>query len=322
MSTPIDLSDALKTPPPSLSPQSGGKKGGGRGRGTGTRLDDIARPVLWIALALTGLLLLYLCWGLFGGTWADPAWTKPGGLVLKHSALHNYREQQMANIGFVFGLLRLLALVVVAALVICSFRDEGAGYALLGAAALLYFGLPLITGQVYIWQGLRATDASSDVLREMQTVALFYGLPGLIWTAVDVVRRFRLAAEGAAVHRANLKYATAAAGRSLGVKNPPRLTAQQRQYRTYQWLAVAVLVAEPVLVFANLDAVKDWTTHLLAGVEGVTNRFAFTPNPTGIAHLHDDSGGIILWSVLIAGNLALLSQALRLLEYFCFRRNR
>ena len=320
MSTPIDLSNALKTPPPSLSSPPGSKKKTGRGRGTGTRLDDFARPAIWIAFTLSILLLLYLGWGLFGGAWANPGWSKPGGLVMTPAALHQYRELQVNNIALVFSLLRIAALVTLVGLLVCCFRDEGVGYTLLGTAAVLYFGLPLATAQVYLWQNLKATLASQDVLREMQTLALLYGVPGVLWTAVDLVRHFHAAAEAVSIRRANLKYATAAAGRSLGVKAPPRVTAQQRQYRTYQILAVIILLAEPMLVLLNLDAVKDWTVHLLGNVEGITNRFALTPHAGGIPQLHDDSSDLVLWTVLIALNLVVLSQALRLLEYIVFRR--
>ena len=266
MSTPIDLSDALRTPPPSASAPGGGK---GRGRGNGTRLDDIARPALWIALPISALLLTYLGWGLLGGAWADPRWKQQ---------THPYHLLQLSNIGLVFTLMRIAAVVLVVALLICCLRDEGVGYALLGMAAVLYFGLPLLTGQIYIWQSLHETDASQVALRGMQTVALFYGVPGLIWTAWALVSASDRAAEAAAIRRANIKYATASAARSLGGKVPPRLTAQQRQNRTYQILSVVVLLAEPVLVLFNLDAVKGWTGHLLAGVEQVTNRFTLTPN--------------------------------------------
>ena len=87
--------------------------------------------------------------------------------------------------------MRIAAVVLVAALLICCLRDEGVGYALLGMAAVLYFGLPLLTGQIYIWQSLRETDASHVALQGVQTVALLYGVPGLIWTAVGSCMRFR-----------------------------------------------------------------------------------------------------------------------------------
>lgn len=314
MSTPFDLSDALKTPPPTLSPRPGGKKRGG-GRGTGTRLDDFARPVLWGALVVSILLLIYVGWGLFGGAWSNPVWDKLGG-----GQRHQYHTVQLANIGFVFSLLRISALVLVVSLLICCLREEGAGYVLLGAGAVLYFVLPLLTDQVFGWQGARATEASQDVLREMQTVALLLGVPGLIWSGVDIVRRFRMAAEGAAVRRANLKYATAAKYRALGGKQTSHVTAEQRQYRTYQFLAVTLVVVEPLLIFLNLDTVKVWMGHLLGAVDAVTNRFSLSANPSGIPQLQGDGDAIVFWSVLIALNLILLAQVLRLLEYFCFRR--
>ncbi|MBV9850173.1 MAG: hypothetical protein JO250_10910 [Armatimonadetes bacterium] len=315
MSTPIDLSNALKTPPPSVSSRPGGSKGAGRG--PQTRLDDIARPVLWTALAVTALLLIYVGWGLFGGAWANPTWDS---LKADLHRLHLYHQVQMANIGLVFDLLRVAAVVLLVTLVICCLHDEGVGYVLLGTAAALFFGLPLLAGQIYVWQNLRATEASQAVLRQMQILALFYGVPGLIWTAVDLVRRLQASAEAAAIRRASLQHAQASGARALGVRTPKRgLTAEQRQYRTYQTCAVIILIAEPLLVLLNLGTVEVWVGRLLAAVERITNRFSFSANPGGIAPLHTGDN-IVLWTVLIALNLVLLAQVLRLLEYFFFRR--
>ena len=97
------------------------------------------------------------------------------------------------------------------------------------------------------------------------------------------------------------------------------MSAQQRQNRTYQILVVALLLAEPVLVLFNLDAVKGWTTHLLGIVEHHQSFFAHARrgrhcDPAQRRQRH------LLWTVLIALNFILLSQIIRLLEYFCFRR--
>jgi hypothetical protein len=307
MSMPIDLSDALRATPPPASAPGGGK---GRGRGTGTRLDDVARPALWIALLATALLLTYLGWGLLGGAWSNPTWKQQ---------THQYHLLQFSNIALVLGLMRLAAVVLVVALLICCLRDEGVGYALLGMAAVLYYGLPLLAGQIYIWQGLHETDASRLALIGVQDVALLYGVPGLIWSGVGIAMRFIAAGEVAAIRRANVKYATTSAARSLGVKTPSHLTVLQRRNRTYQVLSVIILLAEPVLVLCNLDTVKGLTGHLLAGVEQVTNRFTLAPNPNGLGPLHDEESGIILWTVLITLNLIVISQVLRLLEFLMFR---
>ena len=172
MSTPIDLSDALRTPPPS-APAPGGEEAAGRG--AGTRLDDIARPALWIALIVSALLLMYLGGGLLGGAWADPAW--------KHQT-HQYRVLQISNIGLVLSLMRIAAVVLVAALLICCLSDEGVGYALLGMAAALYFGLPLLTGQIYIWQSPRETDASPSRAAGDADRGARVRRAGPVWTAI------------------------------------------------------------------------------------------------------------------------------------------
>ena len=160
-------------------------------------------------------MLTYLGWGLLSGAWADPAWKQQ---------THPYHLLQLSNIRLVIELMEIAAVVLVTALLVCCLRDEGVGYALLGMAAVLYFGLPLLTGQIYIWQSQHETNASHFALQGVQNVALFYGLPGLIWSGVGLIRRFIAAGEVAAIRRANIKYATTSAARSLGVKAPPRLT--------------------------------------------------------------------------------------------------
>lgn len=306
MSAPFDLSDALKTPPTPLTGRPGGKGGSSRPP-TNVRLDEAARRVIWTALIIGSLMTLYFLWGLYGGPWANPIWKQQ---------THAFRLQQISNIATLSSLLQLVSLILIVAMVIVFRETEGTGFVLLGAAAAYYFGVPLLTNQVFSVQDRFTTVVTQEVLQNFQTTGLIFGVPGLIWSIVDIVRRFRSAAEAALVRQANHKYADAAAARALGVRvGKRRLTPHQRKQRTYQMLSVLVVVADPVLVYLNLDTVKGWMQSLLA----LTNRLSFTTDPHGLAQLHGSNGNLVLWVLLIALDFVALSQALRLLEFLCFR---
>ncbi len=317
MSAPFDLSDALKTPATSLNGKPlGGKPGGGGKRQppANVRLDEAARKVIWTALTVCVALALYLLFGLFSG---QSHWANGAGQGWNQQT-HAFRLQQIANIGMVSELLELGAVILIAAMVVVFRYDEGAGYTLLVVAALLYAGVPLLTDQFFPMQSLRPSEATQQVLRDLQMVGLIFGVPGLIWSCVEMWRRFRSAAEAALVKQANSKYAEASAARSLGVKAPTRrLTKWQKQQRQYQILSVLVIIGEPLLVFANLGTIQTWMQGLLA----LTQRLSFSNDPAGVAQLHGSDGNLVLWTLLIALNLVVLSQLLRLLEYVCYRNS-
>lgn len=306
MSAPFDLSDALKKPPVSLSPKSGGKPS--RRPPANVQLDDFARKVIWLTLAVCLLSIGYLAWGLYSGAWADPQW--------KH-AEHGFRLQQLANIDMVADVFRFASIALIAAMVVVFHYDEGAGFALLGVALIIYAGLPLMTSQVFSYAGLRGTMATEAALRNLQDVGVIYGIPGLIWSIVDIVRRFKAAADAALVKQANQKYAEAAKARALGGHVPARrrLTPYQKQQRRYQILAVMVIIGEPLLVYLNVGTIQVW----LQGVLALTQKLSFTTSPAGLTQLHGDDGSLVLWTLLIALSLVVVAQSLRLLEYICFR---
>ena len=305
MSAPFDLSDALKTPPTPLTGKPGGK--GGKSRPpVNVRLDEAARRVLWITLVLGTLMTLYLLWGLYEGTWASPVWN--------HQP-HAFHLQQISNIATISNLLELDVIGLIVAMVIAFYQDEGAGFALLGGAAVYYFGVPLLTNQMFSIQSRTSSLASQEVLQNLQMTGLILGIPGLIWSIVDIVRRFRAAAEAALVRQANHKYGAAAAAHALGGRVPGRrLTPHQRKQRTYQWLSLLVVIGEPLLVYLNLGIVENWMQGLLA----LTNRLSFSTDPQGIAQLHGSNGTLVLWVLLIALLFVAISQTLRLLEYLCY----
>jgi hypothetical protein len=57
----------------------------------------------------------------------------------------------------------------------------------------------------------------------------------------------------------------------------------------------------------------------MGGLLGLMNRLSFSSSPTGLAQLQGSDGNFVLWTLLIALDLVILSQLLRLLEYLCYR---
>jgi hypothetical protein len=311
MSAPFDLSEALKTPPSALNTKTGGR-GGGRRPPVNVRLDEAARKVIWIALTVCVLLGGYLLFGLFA---PQSHWANGANQGWQHQT-HAFRSLQLSNISMVSGILQFAAIVLIAAMLVVFYNDEGAGYTLLGVAAVIYVGIPLLANWLFPLQALRSSDATQKALQEIQSLGLIFGVPGLIWSVVEVGRRFQAAAEVALVKQANAKYAEASAARSLGAKVPGRkLTRWQRQQRTYQILSVFLIVGEISLVLLNLSTIQGW----MGGLLGLMNRLSFSSSPTGLAQLQGSDGNFVLWTLLIALDLVILSQLLRLLEYLCYR---
>ncbi len=191
MSGRIDLTEAPlpRAPRPKRPPEQ---------RGTGVpKLDEFAQRTLGFAALAAGLMLLYIFWGLWSG-----AWTHAALAHLPRAA----RAQQADNLALVFRLLSGASFVLITALLVSSARAEGVGYWLLGAAAAFAAGVPLVTVQVYGLTGQTAGGVSQTAIKDFQSLAWMFGVPGAIWTVVDIVRRLLSAADIAAVQRANAKY--------------------------------------------------------------------------------------------------------------------
>jgi hypothetical protein len=188
----FDLSEASKggPPQPPAPPPS-------KGRGTGLPIDDYARTLLYISLAVTGVCLLYTLWGLFGGAWANPAYQALG---------HADRLRHLSNIGSVGTVLSVASIIDVVCLAICCFRDEGVGYLLLAVAAVLYAGMSYITGAVLNARGMQPSPATSTAIGMLARLASIYLVPGVLFVLVDFVRRLKAMSEAAAVQRANVRY--------------------------------------------------------------------------------------------------------------------
>ena len=169
-----------------------------RSRGTGLpKLDEFARRLMGISALVCGMALLYLLWGLLSGAWSHESMG-----LLPHAA----RAQQMANIALVFQVLQGASLFLILSLLVCCAQAEGVGYWLLGGAALFSQGVPLLTEQVYGFSHHTAGSASQAALKDFGSLAWYFGVPGVLWTLVDIYRRLVGAAELAAIQRANAKY--------------------------------------------------------------------------------------------------------------------
>ena len=192
MSERIDLTEA----PLPRAPRA--KRPGGNERGTGLpKLDEAALKVLGGAAIVAGLMLLYLLWGLLSGAWSHE--------VIGHDT-HAVHALQLANIALVFRILSGASFLLILALLVACARAEGVGYWLLGVAAFFAVGTPALTEQVYGYTHHTASNASRLVLTDFGSLAWMYGVPGVLWTIVDICRRLAAAADIAAVQRANAKY--------------------------------------------------------------------------------------------------------------------
>ncbi len=179
-------------------PRAPRPKKGSTARGTGVpKLDGFAVRLLGIAAVACGLFLLYLLWGLLSGAWSHEAMGHMPAAA---------RAQQMENIALVFRLLEGASFALILSLLVSAARAEGVGYWLLGGAAFFSVGTPFLTEQVYGFTHHTASKASQLVLTDSGTLAWMFGIPGVLWTVVDIGRRLASAADIAAVQRANAKY--------------------------------------------------------------------------------------------------------------------
>ncbi|MGO8672183.1 MAG: hypothetical protein ACLQVD_12560 [Capsulimonadaceae bacterium] len=174
-----------------------------RGRGTGTAADDVARIVFYVSAFAAACLFGYLMWGLFGGAWANPGFSR---------AAQDVQHRYIENIGIIVQWLRVVSVIGVLALIVCTFRDEGLGYVLAGIAAVLYLGLPFVTENLlFNWTSLSDSAATTVLLTDLQSLWWIFGVPSVLFVIWDIGRRIAAGAEMAAIQRANLKYGSSAA---------------------------------------------------------------------------------------------------------------
>ena len=389
----IDLTDA---PLPAARRTAQKPGGGGRGKGSGSlKLDEFAQRILPFATIISGLLLLYLLWGLWSGAWS-------------HEALGNmpgaYRNQQVENVATVFRLLQLTSFVGVLSLLICAARSEGMGYWLFGMAAFFYGGVPWLTTQIYAQRHQSASKLGISVLTDFGLLAWLFAVPGAIWTVIDLIRRFGEASEKAAIGRATAKYGSGVekqgtgAGRhrqvflgrcyegpfckdnirpkcpiylkrkgpcwwykegcmceerivlqamittdwkqqsqeavkALDSRGPRKILTpeakrercrncviyNEHQRQKHKALTIATLIGMPSILIWQFPLFQALIGSLLNVLDSMTKRFSFSPDASGIAQLHNGAYSIIAWVFLAALGVILLSQALKVIEYFCFK---
>lgn len=158
---------------------------------------NIFRGIVWASGVAGIVIILYLAWGLLSGAWANPIFMHLG---------HDERLRHMNNITMCQTALKLTAWVFILSLLAITFQDASIGYILLACATVFYFGFPFLASEILGFQNFRASSATQDAIADVQGIAIIFGVPGIIWTFVDFVRRMQSAAENSAIQRANLKY--------------------------------------------------------------------------------------------------------------------
>lgn len=359
-----------------------------------SKVDGFARRMLGPASVACGLLLLYLLWGLGSGAWSHQA--------MGHLAAAR-RLEQVANVTLVFRLLDVSTVVAVAAFLVVCARAEGAGYWLLGAAALFYAGVPFGTAQGFALRRETGSAASALALAGLAQLAWLLAVPGALWTAAELARRLLDAADRAAVQRANVKYGHGAqkdpaaatrhrqvflgrcfegpfckdvirakcpiflkrrgpcwwykegcmceerivlqamitptwkdqmtrADQAMKMGGPRTVLSpaakrdrcrnciiynehQREKHKALSWVTLLVVPGLLLLNFAWLQAAVD---RLLLGLDAATKRFSFGADPAGITALHSGAYSLIAWVFVFSLAVVLLSQVLKLIEYWCY----
>jgi len=385
----IDLAEA-----PMPAARRAGQKGGGRGAKF-TKLEDFARRVFAVALVASLFLLLYLLGGLWSGVWSH---------VQIKLLTHDRRQQQLDNIALVFHLLEGTSFVSLVSLLIFSAGVEGIGYWLLGVAAFFYAGASWLTTQLFWMRHQSASNVSGVILTDFQILGWMFAGPGLIWSVIDLARRFGEAAQLAAIQRATAKYGagvhkqatpgsrqrqvflgrcwegpfcrdnirvkcpiylrkrgpcwwykegcmceerivlqamissdwkekSAEARKSLEASAPRKLLSpeakrdrcrscviyNEHQRQKHKALTVLVLIGVPAVFVWQFSWLQGVVNKLLFGLDAATKRFAFTNDPAGITALHNGAYSLIAWVFIICLGVILLSQALKMIEFFCFK---
>ena len=91
---------------------------------------------------------------------------------------------------------------------------------------------------------------------------------------------------------------------------------QRQKHKALTWLALIVVPSLLVLNFTWLQAVVN---QILFGLDAATKRFSFNNDPAGITALHDGAYSMIAWVFIFAVSIILLSQVLKVIEYFCLK---
>ncbi len=93
----------------------------------------------------------------------------------------------------------------------------------------------------------------------------------------------------------------------------------EHQRQKHKALTVATLIGMPLVLVWQFAWLQTIVNQILFGLDTATKRFSFNPDPEGIKALHSGDYSIIAWVFIVALGVILLSQALKLIEYFCFK---
>lgn len=93
----------------------------------------------------------------------------------------------------------------------------------------------------------------------------------------------------------------------------------EHERQKYKVLVGLVLIGFPLFVYANADQFQALTVTVLATLEQLSERFSFGDKHSTVSFLHNNPSPTIEWVMIGAASLIILSQLLRLVEYFCFK---
>ena len=79
------------------------------------------------------------------------------------------------------------------------------------------------------------------------------------------------------------------------------------------------IIGLPLLMVWQFPLFQALIASLLALLDALTKRFSFAAEPAGIAALHTSEYSFIAWVFLAALAIIVLSQALKMIEYVCFK---
>lgn len=162
-----------------------------------TRADDAATGLLWTAVVVAGLCLLYYFYGLFSGSLSVENF--------KHLAEAD-KQRILSNMATASNILQW-GLLAGSVLMIFLFYDEGfSGYILLAVAVFLQVLFPLLGSQYFALARTTPSEGADHLYADAARVAWIPGIPGLILIAMDLVRKFIAGLDEARFKKKNLQY--------------------------------------------------------------------------------------------------------------------
>ncbi|BDI30683.1 hypothetical protein CCAX7_27340 [Capsulimonas corticalis] len=92
----------------------------------------------------------------------------------------------------------------------------------------------------------------------------------------------------------------------------------EHQRDKYKALTAVTVLAVPALLYLNLPLMEGWVGAILKVVDGATSRFALSAGNHGSTLSSTATSGLVSFLIVCLG-LVILSQALKLVEYCCFK---